>query len=112
MVIGIIILNLLVALYGFYLTRQLWKLRRAFSQAADALTLAEYHTHKLLNSAPSAIERRELGIHHARQTYQQLEPRFEQVQQALAVLGMGRSLFFNPMVTQRLRKSATKRMNR
>ncbi len=111
MLIGVIVLNFLLAAYGFHLAWQLWKLRRAFSQAADALILAERHTHRVLSGAPSGIERRELGVYQARQTYRKLEPKFQHVQQALAVLGLGRSLFFNPMITQRLKKSATKRMN-
>ncbi len=110
MLIGVIVLNLLLALYGFYLTRQLWNLRRTFSQAADALMVAERNTHNLLSGAPQGIERRELSVRQFHQNYRQLEPKLQQAQKALALIGIGRSLLFNPRLS--LRKSATKRMNR
>lgn len=112
MLIGVIVLNFLIALYGLYLTQQMWNLRRAFSQAADTLILAERNTHNLLSGAPQGIERRELSVRQFRQNYRQLEPKLQQAQQALTLVAMGRSLIFNPRLTQRLRKSATKRMNR
>ncbi|MBW4523888.1 MAG: hypothetical protein KME18_01645 [Phormidium tanganyikae FI6-MK23] len=112
MLISVIVLNLLIALYGFHLAWQMWNLRRTFSQAADALILAERNTHNLLGGAPQGIERRELSVRQFHQNYRQLEPKLQQARQALALIGMGRSLIFNPRLTQRLRKSATKRMNR
>ncbi|MBD1844910.1 hypothetical protein H6F89_16205 [Cyanobacteria bacterium FACHB-63] len=112
MLIAVIVLNLLLALYGFYLTWQMWNLRRTFSQAADALVLAEQNTHNLLSGAPEGIERRELTVRQLRQNYRQLQPKLQQAQKAMALLGMGRSMFLSPRLPQRLGKSATKRMNR
>lgn len=112
MLIAVIVLNLALALYGFYLTWQIWGLRRTFSKAADALVIAERQTYRTLYGAPNAIDRRYVGVQHLRQTYRQLEPKVRQAQQALALLGMGRSLFFNPFLNQRLRKSTTRRMTR
>ncbi|GAP96971.1 hypothetical protein [Leptolyngbya sp. NIES-2104] len=112
MLIGVIVLNLAIALYGFYLTWQMWNLRRSFSQAADTLNLAEQNTHNVLNGAPEGIGRTGGSIRQFHQNYRALEPRLQQAQKALAVIGMGRSLMFNMRFSQRLRKSATKRMNR
>jgi len=112
MLIGVIVLNFLLALYGFYLAWQVWNLRRAFSRAADVLIIAERNTHNVLNGAPEGIKRKELGVRQLRQKYRQLEPKLHQAQKALVLIGMGRSLFSAPKLTQRLRKSATKRMNR
>ncbi|MBE9010030.1 hypothetical protein IQ250_07410 [Pseudanabaenaceae cyanobacterium LEGE 13415] len=112
MLIAVIVLNLAIALYGFYLTWQMWNLRRTFSQAADALILAEQNTHHVLNGAPGEIERRGNGIRQLHQNYRALEPKLQQAQKALALIGMGRSLMLNPGLNQRLRKSATKRMTR
>jgi hypothetical protein len=112
MLIAVIVLNLALALYGFYLTWQMWGLRRAFSRAADALVNAERQTHNVLYGAPTAIERRQVGVQQLRQTYRQLEPKVRQAQQVLALVGMGRSLLFNPFLNQRLRKSTTRRMTR
>lgn len=112
MVIGVIVLNLVIALYGFYLTWQMWNLRRTFSQAADSLILAEQNTHNVLNGAPEAIESKGGSIRQFHQNYRALEPKLQQAQKALAVIGMGRSLMFNLRLNPRGRKSATKRMNR
>lgn len=112
MLIAVIVLNLSLALYGFYLTWQMRNLRQVFSKAADALILAEQSTHNLLSGAPEGIERRELGVHQLRQNYRQLQPKLQQAQKALALIGMGRSMFFNPRLSKRLGKSATKRMSR
>lgn len=112
MLIAVIVLNLALALYGFYLTWQMWNLRRTFSQAADALILAERNTHNVLNGAPEEIDRKGSGIRQFHQNYRALEPKLQQAQKALALIGMGRSLMLNPRLNPRLRKSATKRMNR
>lgn len=112
MLIAVIVLNLALALYGFYLTWQMWRLRQAFSRAADALVVAERQTHRVLYGAPGAIERRQVGVQQLRQTYRQLAPKVQQAQQALALVGIGRSLFLSPFLSQRLRKSVTKQMSR
>jgi hypothetical protein len=108
MLIAVIVLNLALALYGFYLTWQMWQLRQAFSRAADALVVAEQQTHRILYGAPTAIERKQIGVQKLRLTYRQLEPKVRQAQQAFALLGMGRSLFLTPLLSQRAKKFATK----
>lgn len=112
MLIAVIVLNLALASYGFYLTWQMWQLRQAFSRAADALVVAERQTHQVLYGAPSAIERQQIGVQKLRHTYRQLAPKVRQAQQAFALLGMGmgmgRSLFLTPLLNQRAKKFATK----
>ncbi|MCU0550254.1 MAG: hypothetical protein MUC48_12965 [Leptolyngbya sp. Prado105] len=116
MLIAVIVLNLALALYGFYLTWHMWRLRQAFSRAADALVVAERQTHQVLYGAPDAIGRHQIGAQNLRQTYRQLVPKVRQAQQALALLGMGRSIFRPPLLNPRAKKIATKsstgRMNR
>jgi ribosomal protein S18 acetylase RimI-like enzyme len=116
MLIAVIVLNLALALYGFYLTWQMWRLRQAFSRAADALVVAEQQAYQVLYGAPAALERPQESAQQLRQTYRQLMPKIRQAQQAYALLGMGRSTFLTPLLTQRSKKFATKsstgRMNR
>ncbi|HTL89405.1 MAG TPA: hypothetical protein VL134_08380 [Leptolyngbya sp.] len=112
MLIGVIVLNLLLASYGFYLTWQIRNLHRSLAQAAEALILAEQNARYLLSGAPSSLERRELRIRQARKLYRQLDPKLQQAEKALALLGIGRSMFFNSTLAQRLKKSATNRKSR
>lgn len=88
----VVVLNVLLALYGFQLARQFWRLRRSFSQAADRLIVAEQVTHKVLHGAPEAIRRGQLNARQLRDRYQQLEPKLRQAQRALAIIGIGRSI--------------------
>lgn len=112
MVVVVVLLNLALALYGFYLACHVWRLRQAFSRAADALIVAERSTYAVLHGAPEAILKGQMGARDLRLRYQQLEPKFQRARQALALVSMGRSLFLRPALTQRLRKSATKRVIR
>lgn len=108
MVAVVVVLNVLLALYGIQLARQMWGLRQALARAADALILAEQNTHSVLSGAPEAIRKQQLTAHQLREKYQQLEPKFRQARQALIVLGLGRSLLLPRM--SRSKKSATKKL--
>lgn len=112
MVVVVVVLNLGLALYLLYLTMHLWRLRKAFSQAAEALTVAERSTYAVLHGAPQAILSKQIGTREFRENYQKLQPKIQRAQQALTLLGMGRSLLLNPMLTQRLKKSARTRRSR
>jgi hypothetical protein len=108
----VVILNVLLAVYLLRLTLHVWRLRQKFSRAANALIVAEQRTHAVLHKAPQAILQGQVGSRELRERYQQLEQYYQRASQALAVLAMGRSLFFNPALSRRLEKSATKRKKR
>ena len=113
MVTVVIVINVLIALFGFYTAWQVWRLRQALSQATDALIVAERNTHQVLHQAPEAILRKQLSAQELRRTYQQLEPKFRQARQALALISLsqtvlGRRSWFLAM-PRRVKKPAPKR---
>lgn len=108
----VVVLNLALALYGLHLALHVWRLRQAFSRAADALIVAERSTYAVLHGAPEAILKGQLCSRDLRQRYQQLAPKYQRARQALTLVSMGRSLMFRPALTQRLSRSATKRIIR
>lgn len=112
MVMVVVVINLTIALLGFYLTWQVWRLRQAFSQAADALTVAERNTHRVLHKAPEAILRGQLSTQELRRTYQQLQPKVRQAKQALALLNLSQTLLTRGLLPLRIRKSAARRRYR
>lgn len=89
MLIAVVVLNMLLALFCFYVAWQVWQVRRALSQAADALLMAEQNTHSVLSGAPQAILEGQTGAQQLRQQYQQLKPKYQQVRQALTLLTLG-----------------------
>jgi hypothetical protein len=93
MVTVVVIINLLLALLCLYGAWYLWLLRRAFAQAAEALSMAERNTHAALYGAPPAIIQGQIGVQQLRVQYHQLGPKLRQAQQALAVLGWSQSLW-------------------
>ncbi|HBB30924.1 MAG TPA: hypothetical protein DDZ80_28100 [Cyanobacteria bacterium UBA8803] len=82
----VVILNVLISLLCFYAAWRIWKLRRALAIAADAISSAERNTHKVLNGAPTAIERGQSGVGGLRERYQQLEIQWQRVEQVLTLL--------------------------
>ncbi|KAM3091066.1 hypothetical protein ACKFKG_27035 [Phormidesmis sp. 146-35] len=89
MLVTVVVINVLLAIGCFYTAWRVWKLRLALSKAADALIAAELSTHKVLSGAPEAILKGQMGSRQLRQSYQQLEPKFQQARQALALLSLG-----------------------
>ncbi|WP_073074261.1 hypothetical protein [Phormidesmis priestleyi] len=93
MVTTVVTINLLLALGCFYIAWKVWQFRRAIATAADALLIAEQHTHAVLHGAPDAILRGQIGTHQLRQSYQKLEPQYQQVRRALALLSLGQTVW-------------------
>lgn len=89
MVMVVLVLNGLLALLGLYVFWQVCRWRSTLSKAADALTVAERVTHRVLRGAPQAIATGQLGTAQLRQHYQLLVLQLQQVQQILDLLGLG-----------------------
>lgn len=89
MVTTVLILNGLIALLCLYAAWQVCRLRSTLSAIADSLTAAERATHRVLHGAPQAITTGQLGTAQLRQHYRLLTLQLQQVQQVLALLGMG-----------------------
>ena len=90
----VLVANGLVTVGCFYGAWRMWCYSRVLARTADVLTQAEESTYRVLREAPQAIARGQLGVMQWRYLYtEQLTPQFRQVKQALAVLGMGLSLW-------------------
>ncbi|MDX2215101.1 MAG: hypothetical protein SFY66_17575 [Oculatellaceae cyanobacterium bins.114] len=82
MVTVVVILNSLIGLACLYAAWRVWRLRQALATIADSLIAAERNTHRVLNNAPNAIIKGQLGVYQVRQQTQQLQ----KVQQILALV--------------------------
>lgn len=89
----VVTFNLLLALGCFYLAWKVWQFRRAIATVTDALLTAERHTHAVLHGAPNAILKGQIGTRQIRQSYQKLEPQYQQVRRALALLSVGQTVW-------------------
>jgi hypothetical protein len=89
----VIIMNMLIAGFCFFVAWRIWRLRRALVRVTHALVAAERSTHWVLYGAPEAIQRGELGIEKFQQAYHQLELQLHRAQQALALLSLGQIIW-------------------
>ncbi|HSM81953.1 MAG TPA: hypothetical protein VLS96_09710 [Nodosilinea sp.] len=83
-------LNLLVALFCFYVAWRLWRLGKTLGAVADSLVLWERSTHATLNPVviPPAILRGQRGTAGLRLSYRQLQRQLQQLQRVMAVVGL------------------------
>lgn len=110
----VLVSNVVIGLCCLFAAWQVWRLKQRLAQAADTLLAVERAVHRVLYSAPEAIQKGHLGIHQLRQRYRGLEPQFQRAQQALALISLGQTLWqrrfilFAPSVRSS-RKAATRR---
>jgi hypothetical protein len=109
MVTVVVIINLLLAMLCLYGAWHFWHLRRAFAQAANALIVAEQSTHDTLYGAPQAIRQGQIGASQLRVSYQQLEPKLQRAQQALALLGWSKSVWQRQRATSASQRKIIKK---
>lgn len=107
MVTVVLVLNGLLALLCLSAAWQVWRWRSTLAHVADALTAAERTTHRVLQDAPQAIATGQLGSSQLRQQYRLLALQLRQVQQILALLGLGQWVW-----RQSRRKPAPRRSSR
>lgn len=85
MATGVILINVMVAAFNFYLAWKLWKLRGAIARFAEMLVVAERNTHRVLSRAPQFVLTRRQGTRNLRQRYRYTQRQLQQVRQILAV---------------------------
>ncbi len=117
MIMTVVVINLLLALFCFYLAWKVWQFRRAIAKAANTLLIAERNTHHGLHGAPDAILKGQIGTSQLRQRYQQLEPHYQKARQALALLSLGQTVWrqrirFLPTSPQRTLRSTQSKSRR
>ena len=83
-------LNLVIALFCFYVAWRLWRLSKTLGAVADSLVIWERNTHGTLNPAviPPAILLGQSGTARLRGRYAQLHLQLRRLQQVLAVISM------------------------
>lgn len=82
-------LNLVVALFCFYVAWRLWRLSKSLGAAADALTRWDPQAHRILNPEliPPAILRGQTGTAGLRQRYGLLQLQLLRLEQLMAIVG-------------------------
>jgi hypothetical protein len=89
MVTIVVILNLGIACLCWYGVWHLGRLRQRLVRITAALTVAECHTHRVLQNAPNFWTQGQVGTTGLRLRYQGLLRQFQQLQQILTLLGLG-----------------------
>lgn len=108
----VIVLNVLISLLCLYVTWRVWNLRRALAAVADILTAAERSTQSVLQGAPQAIERGQLGTSALRERYRQLELQWQRVQQVLTLLSLLQGVWRRAFRSRRKTSLSSKRSRR
>lgn len=86
MIAIVIIINILIALFNFYLAWQIWKIRRSIAGATKAILAADRNTYNVLHGAPKTIIVGQKGTKGLREQYQKLEIQLEKLGQVLGIL--------------------------
>jgi heme/copper-type cytochrome/quinol oxidase subunit 2 len=83
-------LNLVVALFCFYVAWRLWRLSKSLGAAADALTNWERSTRIIINPVviPPIIMRGQAGTARLRLRYSQLQTQLQRLEQVMAVASL------------------------
>lgn len=83
-------LNIIIALFGFYVAWRLWRLGLVLSNIADSLVLWERNTHNVLNPTviPPAIRLGQTGTARLRRQYAQLQLQVQRLRQLMAVVSL------------------------
>jgi hypothetical protein len=83
-------LNLVIALFCFYVAWRLWRLTQTLGAVADALVTWERNTHNTLNPTviPPAILLGQSGTARLRGRYAQLQIQLQRLQQVMALASM------------------------
>lgn len=83
-------LNLIIALFCFYVAWRLWRLSKTLGAVADALTNWDRNANFILDPAvvPPAILLGQTGTANLRQRYSRLQLQAQRLEQLMAVVGL------------------------
>lgn len=95
MIAIVITINILIALFNFYLAWQIWKIRRSIAGTTKAILAADRNTYNVLHGAPQTIIVGQKGTQALRQQYQKLEIQLEKLGQVLGILNFTQQFWRN-----------------
>jgi uncharacterized protein YhhL (DUF1145 family) len=89
----VLITNAFLALICLWVAWKIWQLRRTLARVTDTLLYVEQVVYQVLHSAPTAILKGQTGSQALQQQYQNLQIQLQRLQQILALVSFGRSLW-------------------
>jgi hypothetical protein len=84
---------LLIGIACLFVAWQVWKLRKTLVGVINTLDSVERSVYNILHPAPGYIYKGQSGSRTLRQKYENLQPQFERLQQVLALLSLGQTLW-------------------
>jgi hypothetical protein len=93
MLTGVLIINLLISLVGFYIAIKVRKVRLILERFETRISAINRCTSNILTQSPDFLAKRQQAARQLRRNYLQLELQLRQVQQFLGLLGLGRRLW-------------------
>ncbi|HIK29737.1 MAG TPA: hypothetical protein IGS17_18900 [Oscillatoriales cyanobacterium M59_W2019_021] len=84
------IVNIAIALFGFYVAWNVWQIGRVLARVADLLLEVERSTDRVLQGAPPPILTGQVGTRQLRYRYQLLVCYLARLHQILALLNWGK----------------------
>jgi hypothetical protein len=93
MLTAVLIINISIALFGFYLAWHLWRFRQILARVAQILFEVERSTDRVLHSAPREILSGQLGTRQLGYRYQLLEFYLQRVRTILVSIDRGRRIW-------------------
>ncbi len=108
---GVVAINLLLALAGFYLAMWLWQLRRSLAQVSQTLDEAERNTYNALHGAPEAIAQGQIGTRELRQQLQRSGSQLRRLRQVVGLIATVRNVGGRRSPIKRVAKVPTAKAN-
>lgn len=86
MIAIVVTINILIALFNFYLAWRIWKIRRTIAGVTKAILVAERNTYNVLHSAPDKVILGQKGSRLLREKYRNLDFQLERLGRLLGIL--------------------------
>ncbi len=93
----VIATNVLISLFNLYIAWKIWRVRQVIAKFNITLVQVERKIYQVLYSAPESIIKSRQGTSKLRESHQQLEKKWRQIEQLLKLLAL-----FSPILKSRL----------
>lgn len=110
MLIAVLISNLLIAGFCWYLIWRILQLRQTLANITAALTIAEHQTHAILQGAPATVQQGQSKTSQLRRQYRQLLIKMQQLQQIIVLLQFGQMWRLGQLWRRSARRSVAPRL--